>query len=157
VKMETDHEFTPPSADAHFAEFTGALPDFLPALAEGFQCIEDLAAEVSDKLKDPDAVIAMLTGSLAGDLLDVVVMCSNERRNGALRLLRTPYEKFLYASHISRHPEAAQDFRIYDGFQSKTLMAGIVDHYDYTMSEAGEAGLAAMFKLAQERFKRAKG
>jgi len=151
--MKMDQQPTPPSPDATFAEFTGALPDFVPSLEEGFQCIEDLAAEVRDKLTDPDAVIAMLTGSLAEDLFDVVVMCSKERRNGALRLLRTPYEKFLYASHISRHPETANDFRVYDGIQSPRLMASM-DHYGRTMNEAGMAGLAAISKQAEERFKR---
>jgi hypothetical protein len=154
--MEPDPRVTPPSADANFEEFTRGLPDFLPAVQDGFQCIVDLAAEVRDETLGPDAVIAMLTGSLAEDLHDVLVLCSNERRSGALRLLRTPFEKFLYASHISRHPESAQDFLMYDAIQTKALLAGIEDHYDYKISEAGRARLAEMFKTAQERFKRPK-
>lgn len=56
----------------------------------------------------------MLTGSLAEELHDVLVLCSNDRRSGAVRLLRTPYEKLPYASHISKHPEASRDFLMFD-------------------------------------------
>jgi hypothetical protein len=45
---------------------------------------------------------------------------------------------------------------MYDAIQAKALLAGIEDHYDYKISEVGQARLAEMFKIAQERFKRTK-
>src|SRR5207249_657882 len=104
-EIESD---APPSPDASFEEFNKGLADFLPAVQDGFQCIVELASEIdtsAGKAVTPEGIVAMLTGSLAEDLHDVLVLCSNERKSGALRLLRTPYEKFLYASHISHHPE----------------------------------------------------
>lgn len=147
---------TPPSPEANFAEFTAGLPTFLPAIIEGFSCISELALEANDNSLSPDAVIAMLTGSLAEDLQDVVILCASERNHGALRLLRTPYEKFLYASHISRYPEAARDFLMFAAIQARALSSGIESHYGYRISEAGQARLEEMFKVAQERFKRTK-
>src|SRR5471030_3255296 len=93
--MGSDARATPPSPDANFEEFATGLPDFLPAVQDGFQCIVNLATEINTETLDVDSVIAMLTGSLAEDLNDVLILCSNERRSGALRLLRTPFEKFL--------------------------------------------------------------
>src|ERR1022692_4229748 len=151
--MEPDPRVTPPSADANYEEFTRGLPDFLPAVQDGFQCIVDLAAEVRDETLGPDAVIAMLTGSLAEDLHDVLVLCSHERRSGALRLLRTPFEKFLYASHISKNPEAAEDFLMFDAIHANALIEGVAEQYGYKMSAAGRAGLSELVRLARERFK----
>jgi len=144
---------TPPSPDAGFAEFTEGWPDFVPALVQGWECIIDLANEVTATTVAPEFAIAMLTGSLAEDLQDVVVLCSQERRSGALRLLRTPFEKFLYASHISKNPETAQDFLMYDAIHANALMEGIVNQYGYKMSDAGRAGLDELVSLARERFK----
>lgn len=149
----------PPSPDANFEEFNKGLADFLPAVQDGFECIVNLASEVDisgDKAVTPDAVIAMLTGSLAEDLHDVIVLCSNERKSGALRLLRTPYEKFLYASHITHHPEAARDFLMFDAIQAKALLAGIEAQHDHKISDEGQARLTEMFKIAQHHFKKTK-
>src|ERR1035441_2367388 len=154
--MGSDARATPPSADANFEEFATGLADFLPAVQDGFQCIVDLAKEVNTESLDADSVIAMLTGSLAEDLHDVLVLCSKERRSGALRLLRTPFEKFLYASHISRHPESAQDFLMFDAIQIRALLTGIEDQYNHKISDAGRVRLEEMFRIAQARFKQTK-
>ena len=155
-EVESDVNHAPPSHDANFEEFTNGLPDFLPALHDGFQCIVDLASEIDHKSISPDAVIAMLTGSLAEDLHDVLVLCSNERKNGALRLLRPPYEKFLYASHISHCPEAARDFMMFDAIQAKALLTGIETHHKHKISQEGQVRLDEIFKIAQQHFKRTK-
>jgi hypothetical protein len=147
------NDSTPPGPDAGFAEFTEGWPDFVLALEQGWECIIDLANEVTAGTVAPESVIAMLTGSLAEDLQDVVVLCSHERRSGALRLLRTPFEKFLYASHISKNPEAAEDFLMYDAIHADALMEGVVKQYGYKMSEAGRAGLDELVRMARERFK----
>src|ERR1035441_4544428 len=140
--MGSDARATPPSADANFEEFATGLADFLPAVQDGFQCIVDLAKEANTESLDADSVIAMLTGSLAGAPHDVLVLClterrsgavlgSKERRGGAVRLLPTPFEKFLYPSHISRHPESAQDFLMFDAIQIRALLTGIEDQYNH--------------------------
>jgi hypothetical protein len=148
-----------PSADANFEDFNKGAGDLLPAVQNGFEAIVALASEVDIKGENsikPEAVIAMLTGSLAEDLHDVLVLCSNERRNGAVRLLRTPYEKFLYANHISLHPEAARDFMMFDAIQAKALLDGIEKYHHYKISAQGQMGLEAMFKVAQAHFKKTK-
>lgn len=147
---------TLPSPDASYSEFTAALPDFIPALDEGFQCIENLASEVSTSGISTESVIALLTGSLAEDLQDILVLCSTERRNGALRLLRTPFEKFLYAHHIVNNPEAAEAFVMFDALQTNALMKGIEEQYGPQLSTEGRFMLGEMFKAAQQRFKRIK-
>jgi hypothetical protein len=154
--MESDMKSTPPSPHANFAEFTSALPSFLPAVTKGIACILDQALEVGDESTGADMVVALLTGSMAEDLQDLVILCANERTNGALKLLRTPYEKFLYASHISKHPETAEDFLQFDAIQSKALVTGVENHWDYQISEKGKAKLEEQFKIAQERFRRTK-
>jgi hypothetical protein len=149
----------PPSPDASFEEFNKGLADFLPAVQDGFDCIVNLASEVDFEganVVKPEAVIAMLTGSLADDLHDVLVLCSNERKSGALRLLRTPYEKFLYASHISKHPKGARDFLTFDAIQARALLDGIEKSHSYKISVEGQARLEEMFKLAQQHFKKTK-
>jgi len=153
--FEVDSD-APPSPEANFQEFVKGLSDFLPAVQDGFQCIVDLASEVDHKSISPDAVIAMLTGSLAEDLHDVLVLCSNERRSGALRLLRTPYEKYLYASHISHHPGAAKDFMMFDAIQAKALLGGIETYHNHKISDEGQVKLDEMFKVAQQHFKKTK-
>jgi hypothetical protein len=154
--FDVDADTPIPSPDANFEDFNKGLADFLPAVQDGFECIVNLAMEINIKTPTPEAVVAMLTGSLAEDLHDVLVLCSNERRSGALRLLRTPYEKFLYASYISRHPEAANDFMMFDAIQAKALLGGIEKYHDYKISPVGQAGLEQMYKAAQARFKKTK-
>ena len=91
----------------------------------------------------------MLTGSLADNLYDIMFLCENERRDGAMRLLRTPYEKYLYAHYISAHPETAEDFLHFDAIQSRALMNALEQHYGYKMSDLGKAGLDQMVKEAK--------
>jgi hypothetical protein len=150
--FDVDADTPLPSPDANFEDFNKGLADFLPAVQDGFESIVNLAMEINIKTPTPQAVIAMLTGSLAEDLHDVLVLCSSERRSGALRLLRTPYEKFLYASHISRHPAAAEDFMMFDAIQAKTLLDGIEKISRLQNQPSGQAGLEAMYKIARGSF-----
>ena len=128
----------------------------MPAVVDGITCILDQAIEVPDEATGADMVIASLTGSMVEDLQDILILCANERTNGSLKLLRTPYEKFLYASHVSKHPETAGDFLQFDAIQSKALLAGIESHWNYKISDKGKAKLEEQYKIAQERFKRTK-
>jgi hypothetical protein len=146
----------PPSPDASFADFVNGLPTFMPAITDGITCISEQALEVPGEATGAEMVIASLTGSMAEDLQDILILCANERSHGALKLLRTPYEKFLYASHISKHPESADDFLQFDAIQTKALLTGIEDHWDYKISEKGKAKLEEQYKIAQGRFKRTK-
>src|ERR1017187_4439080 len=154
--MPDEARTQPPHPNATFAEFVSGLPTFMPAVADGIMCILDQAIEVPDEATGADMVIASLTGSVAEDLQDILILCANERTNGALKLLRTPYEKFLYASHVSKHPETAGDFLQFDAIQSKALLAGIESHWNYKISDKGKAKLEEQYKIAQERFKRTK-
>jgi len=154
--MPDEPKTQPPHPDATFAEFVSGFPTFMPAIADGITCILDQALEVPGEATGAEMVIASLTGSMAEDLQDILILCGNERTNGALKLLRTPYEKFLYSSHISRHPESAGDFLQFDAIQSTALLAGIQDHWNYKISEKGQAKLAEQYKIAQGRFKRTK-
>jgi hypothetical protein len=145
----------PPSPDANWEEFTNGLPGFVEAINDGMNCIVDQAHEMTTS-SGPELVISMLTGSLADNLYDIIFLCANERRDGALRLLRTPYEKFLYAHHISVHPEAAENFLQFDAIQTRALMNALEEHYAYKMSEMGRIGLDQWVKSAQSKFKRNK-
>lgn len=153
--MEAERQSTP-GPDASFAVFTTGLPSFIPAISDGLMCILDLAAQVTGTATGAEMVIAGLTGSIAEDLQDVTILCARDRTNGAVRLLRTPYEKFLYASHISRHPETAEDFLQYDAIQAMALSTGIEKHWDHRISETGKAKLEERYRSAQQRFKRSK-
>jgi hypothetical protein len=145
-----------PNSHGNYEEFINHIPAFLPAVVEGITCILDQALEVSGKATGAEMVIASLTGSMAEDLQDIMTLCANERTNGALKLLRTPYEKFLYASHISKHPETADDFLQFHAIQSKALLAGIENHWNHTVSAKAKAKLEEQFKIAQDRFRRSK-
>ena len=143
---------TPPSPDANWDEFTEGLPGFVDAVNDGMDCVVHLAHQLHAD-SGPQKVIAMLTGSLADNLYDIVFLCANDRRDGALRLLRTPYEKFLYAHFISRHPETAEDFLCFDAVHSEQLIAGVEKHYDYKMSEQGRKGLDVLLESAKTKLK----
>ena len=144
-----------PSPDANFEDFNKGS-DFLDAVQDGFEAIVNLASEINTKAPTAEGVVAMLTGSLAEDLHDVLVLCTKERRSGALRLLRTPYEKFLYANYISRHPEAAKDFMMFDAIQARALLGGIERYHDHKISAQGQAMMEELFKAAQTYFKKTK-
>jgi hypothetical protein len=142
----------PPSADANWEEFTTGLPGFVEAINDGLDCIVHQAHQLNVD-SGPHKVIAMLTGSLADNLYDIVFLCANNRRDSALRLLRTPYEKFLYAHFIANHPETAEDFLHFDAVQSQQLMTGFEEHYGYKMSDAGRAGLDQLLNAAKDKLK----
>jgi hypothetical protein len=147
---------TLPSADANWKEFSEGLPKLIEAINDGMDCIVLQAKAMDKSAAGPDRVIAMLTGSLAENLYDIMFLCQNERRDGAMRLLRTPYEKFLYAHHISAHPETAENFLHFDAIHSRQLMNGFEQHYGYKMSDLGKAGLDQMVKDAQAKIPRNK-
>jgi len=146
----------PPDPESTYKDFINGIPAFLPAVLEGVKCILDQALEVSGEATEAEMVIASLTGSMAEDLQDIILLCGNERTNGALKFLRTPYEKFLYASHLSKHPETAGDFPQFDAIQSKALLSGIENHWEYTVSDNGKAKLEEQYQIAQDRFRRSK-
>jgi hypothetical protein len=152
--MEREHQS--PSPEATFVEFTTGIPAFLPTITEGIQCILDQALEVGAEVTGAKMVIAALTCSMAEDLQDIIVLCANERPNGALKLLRTPYEKYLYAFHISKHQETAADFLQFDAIQTRALLTGIESHWNFTISEVAKQKLAEQYKIAQSQFKRVK-
>ncbi len=149
---EQSNKPPPPSPDATWKEFTAGLPGFPDALSDGMDCIIQLAHEAT-VASGASLVIAMLTGSLAENLNDIVFLCANERRDGALRLLRTPYEKYLYAHFISNHPENAEDFLQFDSIQAKNLMTEFEMHYEYRMSDRGETALEKMIESARAKFR----
>ena len=140
----------PPSPDATWEEFNHGLPNFLAAINDGMECIVHQAHELISGT-GARRVVATLTGSLADNLYDVTFLCANDRRDGALRLLRTPYEKYLYAHFISAHPETAEAFVHFDAIQSRALITGIEKHYGYRMSEMGRAGLEQLVKAAKSK------
>jgi len=146
---EEPQKSPPPSADANWKEFSQGLPDLIDAINDGMDCIVHQAHDMNISGSGPDRVIAMLTGSLADNLYDIMFLCENERRDGAMRLLRTPYEKYLYAHYISAHPETAEDFLHFDAIQSRALMNALEQHYGYKMSDLGKAGLDQMVKEAK--------
>jgi hypothetical protein len=145
----------PPSFEANWEEFTQGLPGLVDAINDGMDCIVHQAHEMNTG-SGPQMVIAMLTGSLAENLYDIMFLCENERRDGAMRLLRTPYEKYLYAHYISAHPETAEDFVTFDAIQSRALMTALEQHHGYKMSDLGKAGLDQMVKAAQIKLSRNK-
>ena len=145
----------PPSPNANWEQFITGIPGFVPALNDGMDCIVRMSHE-GKVLSGADVAIANLTGSLAENLYDVLFLCANERRDGAMRLLRTPYEKYLYAHFISGHPETAEDFELFNFIQSKALISGIKEQYEYEMSNKGQTALDQLVKAAQVKIKRNK-
>src|SRR6185437_9606404 len=76
--MEAERQSTRPSHDASFAVFTTSLPSFIPAISDGLTCILNQAAQVSGEATGTKIVVAMLTGGIAEDLQDVVILCARD-------------------------------------------------------------------------------
>jgi len=76
---------------------------------------------------------------------------ANERRDGAVRLLRTPFEKHLYADYLTKHPEKAEAFSLFWAVQSKQLLDGLKAHYGTEISEAGAEGMRKLLEIAKEK------
>jgi hypothetical protein len=149
--MASEHEKPfPPSPDANWQEFIDGFPGFVGAVNGALDCIVMQAHEL-DAQSGSKKVVAMLTGSLADNLYDILFLCANDRRDGAVRLLWTPYEKYLYAHFIAGHPETAEDFLHFDAVQTQQLMTGLEKHYGYKMSAMGRAGLDQLLDAAKAK------
>ena len=141
-------------SNAKWVQFINEVPGFVEAVSDGLDCIVRLAHEAPQT--NPEKLIGMLTGTIAADLYDVLFLCENDRLDGAIRLLRSPYEKFLYAHFIAGHPDAADDFEQFDDHQSYTLRMELSKFHKIPISDIVKVALEAKAKVARDKFKRSK-
>jgi hypothetical protein len=139
--------------DEGWDEFMKRFPDLADALSDGLQLIVDQAHEMDAGEDSADTIIADLTGTLAENLYDVLFLCRHDRKDGALRLLRTPYEKFLCAHHTSRHPEAAKDFMAFEHIQTAKLIKPLKEVHGIKVSEHSKAAVKEAAAKAKEALK----
>jgi hypothetical protein len=151
---EAEHLLNASGRSAKWVQFINEVPGFVEAVSDGLDCIVRLAQEAPQTT--PERLIGMLTGTMADDLYDVLFLCENDRLDGALRLLRSPYEKFLYAHFIAGHPDAAEDFEQFDDHQSYTLRMELVKFNKIPISDVVKAALEAKAKVARDKFKKSK-
>jgi len=142
------------SKSPEWVRFVSQEPNFVGAVSDGLDCIVQLAQEAPQT--NPEKLIGMLTGTLAADLYDVLFLCENDRLDGALRLLRSPYEKFLYAHFIAAHPETANDFEQFDVHQSYLLRLDLEKFNKIPISDDIRTVLEEAAKVARDKFKKSK-
>ena len=105
----TPQDETPPAETLGLQaqEFTSRYPRYMPAMAQGMQLIRHCAGAASNRTGHLRHV-RELTDSIGTNLYDIWILCRQDRADSALRLMRSPYEKFLYAHHIANNPDQAE-------------------------------------------------
>ncbi len=82
--------------------------------------------------------INFLSNSIPDNLLDVVLLCDNGRNNGALRLLRTAYEKSVTAHYLWLHPECAAAFVHHENIKDASFLERLTKFGIATSAERRE-------------------
>ena len=126
-------------------EFINRYPRYIPAMAQGMQLIRHCAGAASNRAGHLKHV-RELTDSISTNLYDISILCRQDRADSALRLMRSPYEKFLYAHHIANNPDQGERFDAFENTKVKGLGEHLAKHHNRPLSEENKAILDLMQK-----------
>jgi hypothetical protein len=134
--------------------FIEAKPTFTDVVSSALRFLQERLTD--DPVPDGDDT-GKLTWRLAFaniiDCDDILTLAHHDRHWGALKLLRSLFEKTATLKYIEKNPSEAQSFFDYDAIDWKTAMDAIQKQSGLTMKPDSRAKLDLAAAAARQRFR----
>lgn len=145
--MEDRHEVS-------WEEFTNDNPTFPSSCYKAFKMLPQLVLDAPPQETDrAGMVIDQLILALLPDFDDILLLSSQNRHWGALKLLRCAFERVVTLKYIAQNPSEVEAFVDFDALDWKRILTGIEGKTGLRMSETSQSNLDAAEKEARKRFR----
>jgi hypothetical protein len=139
-----------------WANFTRAMPAFVEVFHAAFRAIPQLVLDTTPASEDDAGMLVCeLMMASVPDLDDIMLLCCNDRHWGALKLLRSLFERTVTLKYLAQDTKEAQAFLDFDSVNWRAVLAGIERRYGMkanpeTLSRIEAAANAVRDKFRQE-------
>jgi hypothetical protein len=137
-----------------WASFTQAMPEFVDVFHAVFRTIPQLVLETKPADDDePGLLVCKLMMASMPDLDDIMLLCCKDRHWGALKLLRSLFERTVTLKYLAQNPSDVQAFLAFDAVDWKAVLSGIEKRYGIRTQPETLARLEAAVKDVHEKFR----
>lgn len=134
--------------------FTAAMPTFTTLFHKAFQTIPKLVLDTTPPEDDTAGlVIVQLMMASMPDLNDILTLSSHDGHWGALKLLRSLFERTVTLKYIAQNPAEAEAFREFDALDWQQILSGIEAKYALRPSEEARSSIAEAAKTARKTYR----
>ncbi len=114
----------------NWASFTQAMPEFVDVFHAAFRAIPQLVLDTTPADSDDAGLLVceLVTASMP-DLDDIMLLCCKDRHWGALKLLRSLFERTVTLKYLAQNREEVQAFLAFDAADWNAVLSGIEKRY----------------------------
>jgi GNAT superfamily N-acetyltransferase len=134
--------------------FTAAMPTFTTLFHKAFQMIPKLVLDTTPPEGDTAGlVIIQLMMASMPDLDDILTLSSHDGHWGALKLLRSLFERTVTLKYIAQNPAEGEAFRDFDALDWQQILTGIEAKYALRPSEEARRRIVEAAKAARKTYR----
>jgi hypothetical protein len=111
--------------------FKAEHADFQQLYHKVFQLVPKLVLESTADTKASALILELMSASLS-DFDDILLLCSYDRHWGALKLLRSLFERTITLKYLAQHPAEIEAFLEFDAVDWSIILSGIEKRYSIT-------------------------
>ena len=108
-----------------WTKFREEHPLFAEIYGETLQTATDLVLDSAEDESIPNRVVSELAWTATQEADDILVLCSQDRPWGGLRLLRGLFERTVTLKYLVQNTEQIEAFIEYDAVDRKSILDGI--------------------------------
>jgi len=112
-------------------QFNADYPGFPSLYHRAFQLVPKLILDTPSN-EFPDAVVLQLMSASLPDLDDILLLCSQDRLWGALKLMRSLFERTVTLKHLAQNKSETAAFLKYDAVDWDAILSGIQTRFQLT-------------------------
>jgi hypothetical protein len=136
--------------------FTKESPEFPKLYHKLFRAILQLVLDTTPAAEDvAGAVICELMMASTPDFDDILLLCSQDRHWGALKLLRILFERTVTLKYLVQNPAEAEAFLAFDALDWNAVLSGIEKWHGIQANQETQQRIQEAANRARERFKQA--
>jgi hypothetical protein len=133
--------------------FTAAMPTFTTLFHKAFQMIPKLVLETTPEGDTAGLVTRQLMMASMPDLDDVLTLSSHDGHWGALKLLRSLFERTVTLKYIAQNPAEAEAFRDFDALDWQQILTGIEAKCALSPSEESRGRIVEAAKSVRKNYR----
>jgi hypothetical protein len=144
----------PDSDKPSWENFTRENPSFTAIYHKAFKMLPELFLETESSEDDTAGmVILQLMMASISDFDDIMILSSQNSHFGALKLLRSAFERAVTLKYIAQNPAEADAFVEFDALDWQRILIGIEAKAGLRMSEPSQQNLNRAAEQARKRFR----
>ncbi|MGC9971691.1 MAG: DUF5677 domain-containing protein [Bryobacteraceae bacterium] len=138
----------------NWASFTQAMPEFVDVFHTAFRTIPQLVLDTTPADNDDAGLlVCQLMMASLHDLDDIMLLCCKDRHWGALKLLRSVFDRTVTVKYLAQNPKEVRAFVAFDAVDWKAVLSGIEKRYGIKAEAETLTRIEAAVKDFRDKFR----